>query len=254
MALKPVGIEDDGSFVGRALTWLDTRFARRTESINIFPDVDTATVAPSVGDVLEWNGTAWVPAEPAAGGGGGAGIPPVPVGPAGTTIGPFGLVQVSATQNNFSTNFGFMVPFIVPEAITVDRIFCRVDTADAGATVGMGLWASDAGGRPSTYLGGGTATPSATGNLAVTVDIDLPPGIYWGAAAASSNATLRLRCGNVLTGALFSAYVSDITDTVFSTAPRWSAVCGTYNTPGNVTGFGYGLPDRMPLVALRRSA
>lgn len=40
-------------------------------SINSLSDVDTATAAPSVGQVLKWNGTNWVPAADATSGGGG---------------------------------------------------------------------------------------------------------------------------------------------------------------------------------------
>lgn len=40
-------------------------------SINSLSDVDTATTVPSVGQVLKWNGTNWVPAADATSGGGG---------------------------------------------------------------------------------------------------------------------------------------------------------------------------------------
>jgi hypothetical protein len=40
-------------------------------SINALSDVDTATAAPSVGQVLKWNGTNWVPAADATSGGAG---------------------------------------------------------------------------------------------------------------------------------------------------------------------------------------
>ena len=40
-------------------------------SINSLSDVDTATAVPSVGQVLKWNGTNWVPAADATSGGGG---------------------------------------------------------------------------------------------------------------------------------------------------------------------------------------
>ena len=40
-------------------------------SINALSDVDTATAVPSVGQVLKWNGTNWVPAADATSGGGG---------------------------------------------------------------------------------------------------------------------------------------------------------------------------------------
>lgn len=42
-----------------------------TISIDALSDVDTTTAAPSNNQVLAWNGSAWVPADPAEGGGGG---------------------------------------------------------------------------------------------------------------------------------------------------------------------------------------
>ena len=39
-----------------------------TDSIDVLADVDTTTAAPTNGQVLEWNGTNWVPATIAAGG------------------------------------------------------------------------------------------------------------------------------------------------------------------------------------------
>lgn len=39
-----------------------------TDSIDVLADVDTTTAAPTTGQVLEWNGTNWVPATIAAGG------------------------------------------------------------------------------------------------------------------------------------------------------------------------------------------
>lgn len=44
-------------------------------AIDDLTDVDTTTTAPSVGDVLEWDGSNWVPAAP-SGGGGGGGVSP----------------------------------------------------------------------------------------------------------------------------------------------------------------------------------
>lgn len=39
-----------------------------TDSIDVLADVDTTTAAPTNGQVLEWNGTNWVPATPSGGG------------------------------------------------------------------------------------------------------------------------------------------------------------------------------------------
>jgi hypothetical protein len=55
-------------------TWsIDTTaFLTSSSTINSLSDVDTATVAPTVGQVLKWNGTNWVPGSDIEGGAGGA--------------------------------------------------------------------------------------------------------------------------------------------------------------------------------------
>ena len=54
------------------IVWNDVsqRWEDQTISIDKCNDVDTATATPSVGDVLEWDGSNWVPTTPTTGGGG----------------------------------------------------------------------------------------------------------------------------------------------------------------------------------------
>lgn len=53
------------------IVWNDVaqRWEDQTISIDKCNDVDTATAAPSVGDILEWDGSNWVPTAPSTGGG-----------------------------------------------------------------------------------------------------------------------------------------------------------------------------------------
>jgi hypothetical protein len=68
-------------------TWsIDTNtYLTSDASINALVDVDTATVAPTTGQVLKWSGTAWTPAADAAG---------------ATTISGLTDVQISGEPNN----------------------------------------------------------------------------------------------------------------------------------------------------------
>lgn len=68
----------DSTTVGRAVVTATDAAAARTAigagtssvtSVDDLDDVDTTTSAPSTGDVLEWDGTNWVPATPSGGGG-----------------------------------------------------------------------------------------------------------------------------------------------------------------------------------------
>lgn len=54
------------------IVWNDVsqRWEDQTISIDKCNDVDTTTAAPSVGDILEWDGTNWTPTTPTTGGGG----------------------------------------------------------------------------------------------------------------------------------------------------------------------------------------
>lgn len=53
------------------IVWNDVsqRWEDQTISIDKCNDVDTSTAAPSVGDILEWDGSNWVPTAPSTGGG-----------------------------------------------------------------------------------------------------------------------------------------------------------------------------------------
>lgn len=138
--------------------------------------------------------------------GGGGGAPLVPVPQVNSSLGPSGLTGTQANSNQFATTFQGVVPFVISKEISIDQLLCHVGTADAAATVGMALWSSNADGMPTTRIASGTATPAATGILAVTLGspVVLAPGIYWAGFAASSIATLRV------TGALVTFFNESI--------------------------------------------
>ena len=59
---------DTGDFATAAQGALADTAIQPADSIDALADVDTTTSAPTSGQVLEWNGTNWVPATPAPGG------------------------------------------------------------------------------------------------------------------------------------------------------------------------------------------
>lgn len=55
---------------GAQLTWEDAGSGGGATSIDDLSDVDTSTTPPTTGQILEWNGTNWVPGEQTGGSGG----------------------------------------------------------------------------------------------------------------------------------------------------------------------------------------
>lgn len=57
-----------GTSNGDILSWNGTAWVATVGSINSLTDVDTVTITPTSGQVLSWNGTNWVPSTPAVSG------------------------------------------------------------------------------------------------------------------------------------------------------------------------------------------
>lgn len=67
-ALGTAAAANTGDFATAAQGATADSAVQPTDSIDVLADVDTTTSAPTSGQVLEWNGSNWVPATPAAGG------------------------------------------------------------------------------------------------------------------------------------------------------------------------------------------
>jgi hypothetical protein len=180
----------------------------------------------------------------------------VPVPQVNSSIGPSGLTGTASNSNQFATTFQGVVPFVISKEITIDQLLCHIGTADAAATVGMALWSSNADGMPTTRIASGTATPAATGILAVTLGspVVLDPGIYWAGFAASSITTLRV------TGALVNLFNESVPGG-YSGLPSgggrtWQLNAGgAYNAPAaSIASYALSGASNTAWIGYRRSA
>lgn len=136
-------------------------------SINDLTDVDTLSTPPSSGDVLEWNGARWVPAEPSAGNGAGVDrTSEVQVSTAGlatfSAIGRSGvLVSISSTADAWITLYS------TQSARTADsaRLF------EEDPLAGSGILAE-------VYTSGGGTVTATPGTTYFNAEAESPDEIY----------------------------------------------------------------------------
>lgn len=80
----------------------------------------------------------------------------------------------------------FLMPFLVSEETTFDRIGLNVTTLDAAATIHLGIYS---GNTPGTrVLNAGTVSGATTGAKEAVINQTLTPGIYWLAALSVGGA------------------------------------------------------------------
>lgn len=115
---------------GAQLTWEDAGTGGGATSIDDLTDVDTSTTAPTNGQVLEWDGTNWVPAD-ATGGGGSASLDPL--FSAVTVLTPFDNETNGAST---WTSYGSTSPVWTANSSTISNTLTRwggTTSLDAGA-------------------------------------------------------------------------------------------------------------------------
>ena len=156
-----------------------------------------------------------------------------------------------------------LLPFVVPTAMTYDRIGAQVDTSGASGVVRLGIYNSDANNRPSALvLDAGTIDASSTGYKEITISQTLSAGLYWVTAVSQVTSSVAVRtCGTAgssvvnvpgTTGTLVAPPNSFLHTT---SAGGTSAATVSGALPSTVTpGFSSGGEPRAAIVLLRRSA
>src|SRR3990167_6145793 len=151
----------------------------------------------------------------------------------------------------------FFTPFIVPVAMTLDRIgvSCTVGVATSAARLGI----FRSGGRDNPFpqnllLDAGTVSLAVAGEQAISISQVLTPGLYWfaffgGVAAATVGAISANEEGltALICGTSAAALTSDCTSTV-TQALAFAALPATATPVANINGAAN------PNVAVRRSA
>lgn len=153
----------------------------------------------------------------------------------------------------FTLNLQSMSPIWIPVDGTVDRIGLFIQGGTASATPRLGLYNSDANGKPSTLLvDGGTVDGSTSGEKSVTVSQAVTPGLYWVACVNQvAAATLYYYATNgagAFVGAGIGAHTSGGTSQDPQTSYTVSSVSGALaSTPTFSSG------QNFPAVYLRLS-
>lgn len=145
-----------------------------------------------------------------------------------------------------------ITPIQIYTTMTVDRIVATCDTAVASSVFRMGIYSSDANGRPAgLLLDAGTVSTATTGQKTITISQVLAPGLYWLAIAPQ-----------VVTGSLFRystgmVGIYNIAATITNIANVHTGFRGdatvTGALPGTITITEHG-NSQYPIIGLRRSA
>lgn len=117
-------------------------------------------------------------------------VPEVSVWGGSTYICPMSVNGTSATTVALTASRTYWYPFVVWKTMTSITLAVNVTTAAAG-THYLGVYASNADGKPTTLVGSGSFDAGTTGVKTVTINATLNPGIYWMAWATGSAATVR---------------------------------------------------------------
>jgi hypothetical protein len=109
------------------------------------------------------------------------------------TVAPWNVsitTNYSSTTNTTVTNLrAYYSWVIITQTVTIATLRVRVTTNVAGSTGRLGIYNDDGFGRPGTLkVDGGTFSLASLGNIAVTVNTQLTPGLYWTCCTINNNA------------------------------------------------------------------
>lgn len=124
------------------------------------------------------------------GGGGGGSVGATPyVYATGRYYGPVVAQSASGTLTN---NLLSVMPLVVPEAKTLDRIGIHVTSPIAATVIRLGIYSTTSALPDALVLDAGTIDSSTGGGKEITISQALTPGLYWLAAAAQGGAPASL--------------------------------------------------------------
>ena len=140
-------------------------------------------------------------------------FPPLGVIAAGAYYGPMSTLAGAAAAENYNrymtVNRLYCAPFICPVDASFDQIGLQVAVAGAaGATVRMGIYASDAAGLPGDLiLDAGTVDAATTGFRFAPISQVLGRGLYW-LAGASDDGDVRVLANDAAGLAAFGGHIT----------------------------------------------
>ncbi|MCX6399241.1 MAG: hypothetical protein NTX33_04820 [Propionibacteriales bacterium] len=122
--------------------------------------------------------------------------------------------------------------FVVPHAITIDRIACEVTTAAASTTVRLAIWNVDSNDEPSTLvLDAGTVASDTTGAKEITISQSLAPGTYLATGTLQGGTGVSLR-GSSTSDPIIGQSIPNGANAIngYSTTGHTGALPGTFGT------------------------
>jgi hypothetical protein len=144
-------------------------------------------------DSAQTTGIKWAAA---AGGGGGAAatVPKIRTGATANRYYPASAITATALGTTVATaNAIRALPFVSPQAITVDRLACQI-TAGASGNLRLGIYADDGNVYPGTLLvDSGNISTSSTGVVTATVSQALAASTLYWFVFFSSTASIQVR-------------------------------------------------------------
>lgn len=85
----------------------------------------------------------------------------------------------------------YLMPFIVPRDLTIDRLGMRVSAGDAGKIARLGIYKNGVNLYPGDLvIDAGTVDVSAAAGVAATIDQALTKGLYWIALVSDGTPTI----------------------------------------------------------------
>lgn len=152
--------------------------------------------------------------------------------------------QQSTATSIPSTNSLRVVPWFVPNSVTLSRIGAEITTAgDSGSKLRLGIYADSGAGYPGALvLDAGTIAGDSNTVQEITISQALTPGLYWLGGAAQvisvTGPTVRIVSGNITYPNISfgtSAPASNATTCGFLQASVSGALPGTFTASISVT-------------------
>lgn len=145
-----------------------------------------------------------------------------------------GKLGAGATSLAFGAGTLSLMPWLVPNACTLDRMGIRVAAVAASSVVRLGIYADDGSGYPGALvLDAGTLDSSVgTGHREITVNQVLTPGLYWiGCVSQGGGPTLgRADVSPFVTGSTVDPVTSTGDWIGYSSLSITGALPGTFTT------------------------
>lgn len=150
---------------------------------------------------------------------------------------PANMIIAPSSSLTLTANQLWALPFYVDTTQTYTRIGVRVNGADAGKAIRLGIYSDSSGVPGALVLDAGTVSTTSTGLQEITISQSLTPGWYWLAFVANTS-TATILSGTGSTGSIPMMGVTDPTSYVNNYAAyKTFSYAALPNPFGSLTGY-----------------